>query len=249
MSIRDQLARLVELQVAELDLRQLEATLAEFPAQRSRLQAEVDQAREFISAAETSRDDSAKHRRTLEGELQAAEARIDKYREQEMQVKTNEQLWAIQGEIRGVQEEVERIETGILEEMERGDAGSRAIEEAKRELKDTEARVAAAIAEVDDRESQVLARAEHDRARIQELREGVGELLDPYDRVKSVRAGIGIAEIGPDGNCQACRVRLRPQLVLEAARMDEVCQCENCRRILFSRSALELPDTVQVTAE
>ena len=249
MSIRDQLARLVELQVAELELRQLEATLAEFPAQRSGLQAEVDQARELISAAEATRDDSAKHRRTLEGELQTAETRIDKYREQEMQVKTNEQLWAIQGEIRGVEAEVERIETGILEEMERADAGSRAIEAAKQQLSATEARVAAAIAQVDEREKQAVAEAERDRTRIQELREGVGELLDPYDRVKSVRAGVGIAEIGPDGNCQACRVRLRPQLVLEAGRMDEPCQCENCRRILFSRSALDLPDSLELTAD
>jgi predicted nucleic acid-binding Zn-ribbon protein len=249
MSIRDQLARLVELQVAELELSQLEATLAEFPAQRSGLQAEVDKARELISAAETSRDDSAKHRRTLEGELQTAEARIDKYREQEMQVKTNEQLWAIQGEIRGVEGEVERVETGILEEMERADAASRAIETAQQELKTTEARVAAAIAQVDDSESKVLARVEHDRTKIQELRGGVGELLGVYDRVKSVRAGVGVAEIGPDGNCQACRVRLRPQLVLEASQMEEPCQCENCRRILFSRAALELPDSLQLTAD
>jgi predicted nucleic acid-binding Zn-ribbon protein len=249
MSIRDQLARLVELQVSELDLRKLEATLAEFPRERSRLESEIKAARELVATAEAEREESGKRRRALEGELQDAEARVDKYREQELQVKTNEQLWAIQAEIRGVQAEIEGIETRILEEMERADASAAAIRQATASLAETEQRVASAKADVDAREKEVLAAVEKDRAEIEQLRAGVGDLLDAYDRVKAVRAGVGIAEIGPDGNCQACRVRLRPQLVLEANRLEEVCQCENCRRILFSRSALDLPSTLQLTAD
>lgn len=247
MSIRDQLARLVELQVAELDLRKLEARLAAFPREREKLDAEVEAARAAVKQGETDREESGKRRRTLEGELQTAEARVDKYQEQELQVRTNEQLWAIQAEIRGVREEIGRVETKILEEMERADAAASAIAAAQVRLKEVEQRVAAANADIDAREQEVMAAVAKDRAEIDELRAGVGDLLDTYDRLKAVRGGVGVAEIGPDGNCQACRVRLRPQLVVEANKLEELFQCENCRRILFSRTALDLPESLQLT--
>ena len=36
-----------------------------------------------------------------------------------------------------------------------------------------------------------------------------------------------------DGHCQACQVRLRPQLIMEARKGERVLQCESCSRILY----------------
>jgi uncharacterized protein len=46
------------------------------------------------------------------------------------------------------------------------------------------------------------------------------------------RRGIAVSEIR-DGHCQACQVRLRPQLIMEARKGERVLQCESCSRILY----------------
>lgn len=249
MSIRDSLIRLVELQAAEVELRQLESALAALPAERQALRSEIDAARRSVAAAEAAREECLKHRRKLEGELKDVETKLDKYREHELQVKTNEQLWALQAEMRTVQDKIGGIETGILEEMERADALASKITAAKAELATEERRVAEAVAQVDARDTEMQGQASSDRERIGQLRLLVGDLLDTYDRVKNVRGGIGISEVTEAGNCSACQVRLRPQVALEATKMVEPVQCDSCKRLLFSRSALELPSSVQVAAD
>lgn len=249
MSIRDSLRRLVELQAAEIELRQLEAALGALPAERRTLRDEVEGARAAVQAAEAAREDCLKHRRKLEGELKDVEAKLDKYREHELQVKTNEQLWALQAEMRTVQERIGAIETGILEEMERADALGERIVAAKATLAAEEKRVAEALAEVDARDAEMQSRASGDRERIAQLRVLVGEILEIYDKVRSVRAGIGISEITEAGTCSACQVRLRPQVTLEVTKMEAPLQCDSCKRLLFSRQALELPSSMQVAAD
>lgn len=249
MSIRDSLARLVELQAAEIELRRLEATLATLPAERQALRAEIAAARDAVTAAEEARESGLKQRRRLEGELKDAEGKLDKYREHEMQVRTNEQLWALQTEMRGVEAKIGAIETSILEEMERVDGLDRQIIEAKADLAAEERRVAEVLAEVDARQSEMQARAAADRQQIAELRILISDGLDIYDRVANARGGVGISEVTEAGNCSACQVRLLPQLTVEANRLEALVQCNNCKRLLFSRTALEMPSSLQVTAD
>lgn len=249
MNIRDSLARLVGLQAAEIELRRLEATLATLPAERQALRSQVEAARITVTVAEAAREDGLKQRRRLEGELKDAEAKLDKYREHEMQVKTNEQLWALQGEMRTAAAKISAIETGILEEMERVDVLQRQIDQAKTELANDQRRVAEALAEIDADDARMRAQAAADRQQIAELRLLISDGLDVYDRIKSARAGIGISEVTEAGNCSACQVRLRPQITVEANKMEGLVQCDNCKRLLVSRSALELPASVQVTAD
>ena len=239
MNFRDQLAQLIELQSAEIDARALEAELALLPGERNRLELRVATARELVAAAESDRETSLKARHALEVQVQAAEAKVEKYREHEMQVKTNAQLWALQAEMKTEQDKIDELESSILEAMEHSDVRAAQIEERKGELGVTETEVSQEILAVDARRVELESKQSGELERIAALRGGVdADLLATYDRICSARAGIGVAEV-VDGNCGACNVRLRPQLALQAVNMEQPQQCDNCKRILFSRVALQ----------
>lgn len=249
MTIKDQLVHLVGLQSAELEQRRIERELAALPGEREALAARIGDAEEGVEAARHQGEEAAKDRRRLEGELQNAEARIDKYRDQEMQVRRNEELWALQGEMRTVQDKIEGLEVQILEEMERADTALASVREREGALGEVRREVELQLREIDDRQRELEAERNETIGRIRELRAAIPEeLLATYDRIRSVRKGLGIAAMA-DGGCTACQVRQRPQLALEVQKMEEVRQCDNCKRILFSRDALQVPSDVQVGAD
>ncbi len=246
MSFRDDLERLVRLQAAELEVRDLQADLDGLPAAREACQGRVRAAEDAVQGAEDDRDESNKEHRRLEGKLQEAEAQIDKYREHEMQVKTNQQLWALQDEIKTVQDRIGRTEEAILEQLEAADTLTAAIGQRNEELVAAKAETAVETTEIDVHEKELAGQLEHGRGEVQQLRGEIApDHLGLYERIAAVRGGVAIAE-GIEGRCNACNVRLRPQIWVQVLNVGEPQQCDACKRIVFCRDTLTLPSSVSV---
>ena len=246
MSFRDELERIVRLQAAELEVRDLQAELDGLPAARDVCQGRVRAADAAVKAAEGDRDDSQKEHRRQEGELQEAEAQIIKYKEQEMLVKTNQQLWAIQDEMKTVGDKIGNIEVAIIERLEAADTLAAAIAARNEDLAKSKSETAVEIAKIDAHEKVLSGKLEVSRGEVQALRtETDPELVTLYDRIAAVRGGIAVAE-GVQGRCTACNVRLRPQIWVEVLNVSEAQQCDACKRLVFSRDALTLPSSVSV---
>ncbi len=240
---------MASLQDAELRLGQIEAELATLPAERSARQQRIAEAKAIIEAAEAERDESLKRHRALEGELQDVEAKVDKFRETEMLVKTNTQLWAVQAEISQAQKAGGRIETKILEEMERADQMESDIGQRVTDLDEAERVTRSEIEDIDKRQAELEVDRDGLLKDVEELRSTLDAALHAlYERVKARRHGVAIGEAS-EGTCMACNVRLRPQLWLEVLNMEAPVQCDNCQRILFARDALELPSSIKVTID
>jgi len=246
MSFRDELERIVRLQAAEIEVRDLQAELDGLPAARDACQGRVRTAEAAVQGAEGDRDDSQKEHRRLEGELQEAEAQIVKYKEQEMLVKTNQQLWAIQDEMKTVGDRVSETEIAIIECLEAADTLAAAIGERSAQLVTAKAETAVEITKIDAHEKVLGEKLDLSRAEAQGLRADTDpELVNLYDRIAAVRAGIAVAE-GIDGRCTACNVRLRPQVWVQVRNVSQAQQCDACKRIVFARDTLSLPSTVSV---
>jgi predicted nucleic acid-binding Zn-ribbon protein len=247
MNFRDDLERLAHLQAAELQVREMDRRLAAYPEAKDACQRRVRDAEAAVKNAETERDDSQKEHRRLETELQGAETQISKYREQELDVKTNEQLWALQAEISGQQDKVSKIEEQILEELERADTLAAAIDERKAELAEATRVTADEIATIDSEAKGVESEVADVRAEVERLRAEISpDALSLYDRLATVRQGVAVAE-GVDGRCLACNVRLRPQVWVGVLNMNEPVQCDACKRIVFARESLGLPSDLRVS--
>jgi predicted nucleic acid-binding Zn-ribbon protein len=68
-----------------------------------------------------------------------------------------------------------------------------------------------------------------------------------YNRISArIRDRIAVAE-ARNGSCTACFMTLRPQMMAEVRRGDEIITCDNCNRILYyvpTESAQKAPAAV-----
>ena len=130
------------------------------------------------------------------------------------------------------------LETKILEQMEGAEAAEKALAEREPEfsrlLSEREERLRAF-------EEQARAQAEEVEARRRE-RERLFANLPPgikaqYQRIAArIRNGVALAE-ARNGSCSACFIALRPQVMAEVRRGEEIVTCDNCNRILYYQPA------------
>ncbi|MDD5020720.1 MAG: C4-type zinc ribbon domain-containing protein [Endomicrobiaceae bacterium] len=59
-------------------------------------------------------------------------------------------------------------------------------------------------------------------------------ILSQYERIRENRNGQGLALLDGD-SCTACNMVLRPQLINQATKCQELVYCDNCSRILFNK--------------
>jgi predicted nucleic acid-binding Zn-ribbon protein len=202
----------------------IEAKLAE-----SRLQ--VEKHKEGIKAAEVGK-------RNLEKEIQSEQQKISKYRDQSLEVKTNEQYKALMHEISFAEQNIRSFEDKILQSMVDAEGHERDMKIAEAELK-------AETVEIEKEKAEARARTESDEKELADwntkrnaLRSSItADVLAHYDRVASVRK-TGIAE-AREQKCSACHVMVRPQKYDELRSNQGIVTCDSCSRILYYDPAHE----------
>jgi len=227
-----ELARVIQLQELEDELRGARDRLADVPRKRSEADAALEAGRIDLSRAKEELEASQRTRRQSEGQLQDFEAKRSRLKGQLMDVKTNKEYTAMLHEIEAVEREISGCEDRILAEMERAD-----------ELTDGVAREEAGFAEAAASHGKqvtqleaVGTQLEEECRKLEKQREVVAaglpeELRERFERVAKLR-GAAVSE-ARDGVCSQCRVKLRLQLFVEVKRNDAIRQCDSCSRILF----------------
>lgn len=227
------LDRLIQLQRLDDATAAARAKIDAFPSEMEALDARLATGQAARDAAQAALDENQRRRRELERDLGAAQARLSKYRDQLMAVKTNKEYQAMLHEIATAEANVRSTEDRILDCMEAAEGLTAGLREAEQALK-------AERAAVEDEKTQLEAtRVALDR----QVREAdvaraaiVGELgrqaLALFEHVARARKGVALAR-AVDGHCAECHVRLRPQHYNEVRRNDSLIQCESCMRILY----------------
>ncbi len=181
-------------------------------------------------------------RRHLELEVQSEEQRLARLKDQSMQAKTNEQLWAFQHEIQYVETRIRQLEDRILDLM----AESERLEQ---NLKAAEAALAEERRRAEAEKERARQQCDQDRKLLEELsreRQQTAASLPPalykaYERIRKLRRGVAVAEV-VDGRCTACHVVLRLQFYQDLRRGEQVMFCESCGRILYYNPPESLED-------
>jgi predicted nucleic acid-binding Zn-ribbon protein len=159
-------------------------------------------------------------------------------------VKTNKEYTALKEEIEkakgenGKQEE-KLLQVMIKEDELKGAAGRRATEAAalEAESRKVEAEVKA---ELDACAAEKKDLGEKRAARTGEMG---ANLVRRYDRIREARGGSPLARIvpAPAGDevvCSECHITIRPQIIVEVHKQEELVSCESCGRILYIEEAL-----------
>jgi uncharacterized protein len=234
------LEKLIKLEQVDREIGRLSAEVAALPKRVAEIEHQLSDAKAKAEQARTAMKSQEQKRRSLESDIQSHQQKIAKFRDQSLDVKTNDQYRALMHEIEFAQTEIRKAEDKILEIMEGGELFDRQVKASEVELKTQSVQV-----EKEKEEAKAL--TAKDEARLQELqderrglRSGVNEdLLELYDRVLKARK-TALAE-AREQRCTACFVLLRPQKWNEIKAGGEVMTCDSCGRILFYDAAHEPP--------
>ena len=232
---------LLRLQDADKEIRRLQDEIAEFPKRVAVIEQKLAGTKAQLEKAQAAIKADEAARRKYDTSINDLRGKISKYRDQSLDVKTNEQYKALLHEIQFAEKEIAANEDKILELMVNADTRDKEVKAAQAELK-------AETAAIEKEKEQARQRTAEDekllaewRAKRDQMRAGVDEdLLRHYERVSKFR-GSGISEVR-DHKCMACQVMLRPQTYNEVRSGQQTVVCDSCQRILYFNPADELVD-------
>ncbi len=223
----------VRLQELDNRIEELRQEIVALPKQIARIEKALEGHLRKVEADRAALAANQRDRRQLELEVQGEEQKLARLKDQSMQAKTNEQLWAFQREIQYHEAQIRKLEDRILDLM----AESERLEQ---NLKTAEAALTAERRQVEQDKQRAEDRTAADRRTLEQVeaerRSLVGQLppdlYAAYERIRKKRKGVAVAEV-VDGRCTACHLVLRLQFYQDLRRGESVMFCESCGRILY----------------
>jgi hypothetical protein len=160
--------------------------------------------------------------------------KVEKYKNQQLNVKSNKQYDALTREI----DAAEKKSTGLEKEMELSEGK---LEIAKRDLEIVTVQLDESNSELSDRKKELReVNKEHEKEELslQHQREKLLARLDKieiekYERIRKAKNGTAVVAV-KRGACGGCFSRVPPQKILEIRQNSKLYACEHCGRIFVS---------------
>jgi hypothetical protein len=237
--------KLLELQVADKEIRRLQEEVAALPRRVAVIEQKLAGTKAHLEKVRAAAKSDDANRKKFEANIKDLQGKISKYRDQSLDVKTNDQYKALLHEIQFAEQEIRLNEDRILEVMVNVDARDK-------EVKAAEAELQAETAEIEKEKQEALKVTAEDQKKLAEwnakrngLRQGISEdVLRQYERVAKFR-GSGLAEVR-DQKCMGCQVMLRPQTYNDVRNGERVMVCESCQRVNYYNPANEVKPEQEV---
>jgi len=237
--------KLLELQVADQEIRRLRDEVATLPKRVAVIEQKLAGTKAHLEKVRIAAKGDEANRKKFEASIKDLQGKISKYRDQSLDVKTNDQYKALLHEIQFAEQEIRLNEDRILEVMVNVDAREKDVKAAEAELK-------AETAEIEKEKEEARKVTAEDQKKLAEwnakrdaLRHEISEdTLRQYERVAKFR-GSGLAEVRAQ-KCMGCQVMLRPQTYNEVKNGEKVMACESCQRIVYYNPANEVKPEQEV---
>jgi hypothetical protein len=234
-----EIENLLHLQEADKAIRRLQDEIAELPKRVAAIEHKLAATKLQLEKAQAAVKADEAARRKHDTAIADLRGKISKYRDQSLDVKTNDQYKALLHEIQFAEKEIAATEDKILELMVNADARDKEVKAAQAELKEEAAEIEKEKVEARQRTTEDEKQLTEWRGKRDQMRAGVNEdLLRHYERVSKFR-GSGISEVR-DHKCMACQVMLRPQTYNDVRTGQQTVVCDSCQRILYFNPANEM---------
>lgn len=233
MDIKETIDLLMQMQTSLQHVRELEKQLSDNPKRVSALEKDSEDKKMRVEAAEQRLKDEKINHSKLENELKSLQELRSNKNLQTLEVKTNEQLWALQKEIKFIEEKASDVELQIIQAMEDIESRQQEFNEAKtifeKQKKSNDEEISKLKSEVGGVEDDLAKARESYNALAAKIPSRYGSLLE---RIQSLRGGEAMAR-AVNSACSICHFRIRPQAFLELKLAKAIHQCPNCSRILY----------------
>jgi hypothetical protein len=231
--------KLLILQDRDRKILRVSQELAHIGPERESLKAKAASTQSSLEAAKTRVKQIESERKQRDLEIEAKKAQIEKYLNQQLQTRKNEEYKALTHEIEMAKEVIFKIEDAEIVLMEQAEV-------AQKEVVRATAEAAAAKKLVDDQIGQLNSREENLKKDFAELtadRATLAAAVDDSTRNRYERIFKSKGEnvvVGVDHSaCGGCHMKLPTQIVTKCRANAELVTCPNCGRILyFSRDMI-----------
>ncbi len=231
-SLSSELQRLIALQEVDSALQRIGQELELLPRREEETGARQRRAQQALDAHRHLLQGMALERREGEKEVESLSDQERKFQGKTAGVRTNEELWALQKEIRTVRDRRSVLETAVLEAMEREDAARARLAPLEKDLAEAERQHAENRARLAEErralEARLAERRSEREARVSELPPA---LRARYERVLAAGRTPAVVPLSKNA-CGGCYTAQPPQRVQEVRRGEFLVVCEFCGRLL-----------------
>jgi uncharacterized protein len=237
--LENRLRLLYSLQLVDSNLDELQEMKGDLP----KIVAELSETIKGKLAQKKELDDILKKsivtRDKTDVDILSLKEKIEKYKTQQFQVKTNKQYDTLAREIDHAQEKITKLQRD-MDELE-GKA-----EFAKGDTEKLQPEIETLQAEFTDRKKELTAvnkEHEDEELKFQHQREKIVSRITKadyqmYARIRKAKDGRAIVQVQRN-SCGGCFNRVTPQRVLELRKNSDLITCERCGRILVSDEIVE----------
>ena len=232
--VEDQLRALVRLQHIDNRIDQIQKLRGDLPAEIRDLEDEKAGLETRLDNYEEEVQEQKVAKRQAELDIKEAEGLIDKYEEQQLEVRNNREFDALTKEIESQEERIAEAEETIEEAEETIESNEGAIEETQERLDELEK----VLDEKQDELEEVVDDTEDEEKTLEELRDEASEKVDSRylkaysklrDRLRDGRAVV------PLKRGAAVGFAVPPQLQVEIRKRKTVVACEHTGRIIVDQ--------------
>jgi len=222
-------SNLDELQEMKGDLPKIVAELSEA------IKGKLSQKKEFDEILKK----SIVNRDKTDVDILSLKEKIEKYKTQQFQVKTNKQYDTLAREVDHAQEKITKLQREMDELEGKAEFAKEDAEKLRPEIETLQAEFA-------DRKKELAAvnkEHEDEELKLQHQREKIISRVSKadyqmYDRIRKAKEGRAIVRVQRN-SCGGCFNRVTPQRVLELRKNSALITCERCGRILVSDEIVE----------
>lgn len=233
-----ELSKLISLQEVDIEIKRLRAEIESLPERRARLESDfTESARDYFDLS-AQLEQARSERASLESSLEAEQQKSQKFKDDlnKMTAPNIKVYETIMREIDVSRKTIGTYETEVLKLMER-------IEKLEAQVNERRPEVESRRVDIDRQLAAWDAAVEEQRRRLESLAAERLPMLDAlsptarveYERLSRMKSGLALAE-ARDYACQACRMKIRPQVFNDIRRGEQIIICESCSRILYFKA-------------
>ncbi len=225
--------QLLVLQDRDRKSNRLQREIDDLPARQALIEAPLNSYQQAIDEAEEAIRHKQLEQKDIEARIEQRQERIRKFRQQQMEVKNNDDYRAFEKQIEALEKEIRELEDQDLEWMEALEQLEAVRAEKQAEWDQEKQVVDEELESFRQRAANVEAELASVQADRDKLAQGIdAEWLARYERVFQHHRDYALVQVERN-TCGGCHMKLPPQATHDARRLDEMTTCIYCGRLLY----------------
>jgi len=231
--VETEFENLIKLQKLDIEIRNTSVLLDDIPNQIEEIDKKFEESLQIVQAAKDNFSQNQKKRRDLESELQDKKEKIEKYKRQLNEIKTNKEYSSLLKEIEETSAKIDSIEEEIIGEMLSADDIEKEIKAASKKAEEVQTELTKKKEEIFQEKNEAEEKLKDLEAEKEDLLPKIpSDQMKLYKQISKTKNGIVLSPVAEEF-CTMCHMRVRPQMVNELIAGTQIITCENCGRILY----------------